>query len=565
MGCMASKLENEDAVTRCKDRRRHMKEAIYAHRHLVTAHSSYVCSLPVIGSALSAFAGDAVKEYFDKAASAGEKVSEMLETGRAQLTGTKSLCWTLEQLLAREEKLYQEVKAREGLNIEHEKKSAALQSQKYRGGGEEKLGKTKASIERLQSRIVVSSQAVSAASTFVIRQRDTDLVPQLVALCRGSMNMWKSLNGFPEVLNRSTSGESTSNLHPESIDHLQSALSNWHGSFCRRTKFEREFIHSLHAWFELPLLLNAELPHPTPVSSDKVGLFDKWKIFHDSHLAKAASGAIKNFNCVVQGISRTQTEQLKKSKKIEKKSKEIEEKSKEIEKKSLAPSSIKKQHYHLESRAGNDSRPDDCGHAQDRLSKEKSKLAVCQREVKKEMLRHTKEKEETRTTALNDILKGLETVLQTLSNNFYGSIVEALETVCKQCNNAEGVPEESGRDVEAQEGGGAGEGGGESENNNAEGVPEESGIGDVEAHEGGGDESDNNYAEGSQRRVEEEMLRHTKEEEEEEEEETRARLTTMMASFQRIVEEEMLRHPEPVAAAAAVIPSFSVMNECMAF
>lgn len=28
---------------------------------------------------------EAIKEYFDKAASAGEKVSEMLETGRAQL------------------------------------------------------------------------------------------------------------------------------------------------------------------------------------------------------------------------------------------------------------------------------------------------------------------------------------------------------------------------------------------------------------------------------------------------------------------------------------------------
>ncbi|KAI3863045.1 hypothetical protein MKX03_037551, partial [Papaver bracteatum] len=61
----------------------------------------------------------------------------------------KSHFSTLEQLLAWEKKLYQEVKAREGANIEHEKKLYALQSSEYMGGGEAKLDKTKASIKKL--------------------------------------------------------------------------------------------------------------------------------------------------------------------------------------------------------------------------------------------------------------------------------------------------------------------------------------------------------------------------------------------------------------------------------
>lgn len=56
MGCTASKLENEDTVRRCKDRRRLMKEAVYARHHLAAAHSDYCRSLRLTGTALSTFA-----------------------------------------------------------------------------------------------------------------------------------------------------------------------------------------------------------------------------------------------------------------------------------------------------------------------------------------------------------------------------------------------------------------------------------------------------------------------------------------------------------------------------
>ncbi|MBA0679470.1 hypothetical protein Goari_011234, partial [Gossypium aridum] len=173
---------------------------------------------------------DAIKENFDKAAAAGDQVSEMLEISRAQLDksfrqlkktvyhsssifsnlssswtskpplavkyrldatalnepgGSKSLCSTLDRLLAWEKKLYEDVKAREGVKIEHEKKLSALQNQEYKGEDEAKINKTKASITRLQSLIIVTSQAVSTTSIAIIGLRDSNLVPQLVEICHG--------------------------------------------------------------------------------------------------------------------------------------------------------------------------------------------------------------------------------------------------------------------------------------------------------------------------------------------------------------------------------------------
>ena len=75
--------------------------------------------------------------------------------------------------------------AREGVKIEHEKKLSSLQSQEYKGEDESKLDKTKAAITRLQSLIIVTSQAVNTTSTAIVGLRDSDLIPQLVELCHG--------------------------------------------------------------------------------------------------------------------------------------------------------------------------------------------------------------------------------------------------------------------------------------------------------------------------------------------------------------------------------------------
>ncbi|XP_058728975.1 nitrate regulatory gene2 protein-like [Vicia villosa] len=56
MGCYQSKMENEEAITRCKDRHYFMKQAVSSRNNFAAAHSSYAASLKNAGAALIDFA-----------------------------------------------------------------------------------------------------------------------------------------------------------------------------------------------------------------------------------------------------------------------------------------------------------------------------------------------------------------------------------------------------------------------------------------------------------------------------------------------------------------------------
>uniref|UniRef100_A0A9I9DPX6 DUF632 domain-containing protein n=1 Tax=Cucumis melo TaxID=3656 RepID=A0A9I9DPX6_CUCME len=70
-------------------------------------------------------------------------------------------------------------------NLLHPSHSLPIKSQEYKGEDESKLDKTKAAITRLQSLIIVTSQAVNTTSTAIVGLRNSDLIPQLVELCHG--------------------------------------------------------------------------------------------------------------------------------------------------------------------------------------------------------------------------------------------------------------------------------------------------------------------------------------------------------------------------------------------
>ncbi|GLT51561.1 hypothetical protein SLA2020_249630 [Shorea laevis] len=427
---------------------------------------------------------DAIKENFDKAAAAGDQVSEMLEIGRAQFDrsfrqlkktvyhssgvlsnlssrwtskpplavkygldtaavdeprGSKSLCSTLYELLAWENKHCGEVMAREVAKIEHEKKLLALQSQEYKGGNETKLDKTKASIKRLHSLITVNSQAVSTTSTSIIVLRDSDLVPQLVELCHGFLYMWRSMRQYHEVQNHivqqvsgpvniCVNGDSTSELRRRATHDLESVVAAWHSSFCRLIKFQRDFIRSLHGWFELTLI---------PVSNDNVdgngqpstvsAFINQWKLALDQVPDTVASEAIKSFIKAVHDISVKQTEEHR----IKKRTETL---SKEFKKKASALRSIERKFYHPYPMVGTSvpaTGPDNAQvlDAQDPLADKKSELADCQRRMGDKKLRLSKAVEVTRAVTLNNLRTGLSRVFQELTSVCI-SFTEALDTVC---------------------------------------------------------------------------------------------------------------------------------------
>ncbi|XP_010692050.2 nitrate regulatory gene2 protein [Beta vulgaris subsp. vulgaris] len=426
---------------------------------------------------------NSLRDYFDKAAAAGDQVSEMLETGRAQLDrsfrqlkktvyhssgvlsslssswtskpplavkyrldtstlettgGSQSLCSTLERLLAWEKKLYEEVKAREGVKIEHEKKLATLQSQEYKGD-EIKLDKTKTSIKKLQSLIIVTSQAVNTTSSAIVGLRDSDLIPQLVELCHGMMYMWRLMNQFHEVqnhivqqvrglINRLVKGDSTSELHRQATRDLESAVSAWHSSFCRLIRYQRDFIRSLHGWFKLTLLpVEKESTNMMPESSDAYPFFDEWKNALDRLPDTVTSEAIKSFVNVVHVISLKQTEEFK----IQKRTETI---SKELEKKASGVRVLEKKYYNSYSMVGlgyPDAGPENGQvlDARDPLAEKKAELQACQRRVEDEMMKHSKAVEVTRAMTLNNIQTGLPGVFQALTS-FSLLFMEGLEAVC---------------------------------------------------------------------------------------------------------------------------------------
>ncbi|XP_057464411.1 nitrate regulatory gene2 protein-like [Actinidia eriantha] len=56
MGCTQSKIENEETVARCKERKRYMKDAVVARNAFAAAHAAYAVSLKNAGAALSDYA-----------------------------------------------------------------------------------------------------------------------------------------------------------------------------------------------------------------------------------------------------------------------------------------------------------------------------------------------------------------------------------------------------------------------------------------------------------------------------------------------------------------------------
>ncbi|KAL5232452.1 hypothetical protein ABZP36_031228 [Zizania latifolia] len=77
MGCAQSRIENEEAVARCKERRQWMKSAVTARNAFAAAHSAYAMSLRDTGAALSEFAhGEGVPPPPPAAAGAAEATAQ---------------------------------------------------------------------------------------------------------------------------------------------------------------------------------------------------------------------------------------------------------------------------------------------------------------------------------------------------------------------------------------------------------------------------------------------------------------------------------------------------------
>lgn len=269
----------------------------------------------------------------------GEITTPNMGNGCAGNSG--SHCSTVEKLYAWEKKLYQEVKNAEAIRTEHEKKLEQLRKLELKRADYVKTEKTKKEVEKLESQMMVASQAIETTSAEIVKLRETELYPQLLELVKGLMCMWRSMYESHQVqthiveqlkyLNIIPSAEPTSEIHRQSTLQLELEVQQWHASFCNLVKAQRDYVQSLTAWLRLCLLQISGTPLLRTGQDSRIySLCEEWNLAVDRIPDRVASEGIKSFLTVVQAIVVQQAEEHKQKKKADSASKELEKRATQL-------------------------------------------------------------------------------------------------------------------------------------------------------------------------------------------------------------------------------------------
>ncbi|KAL7615434.1 protein ALTERED PHOSPHATE STARVATION RESPONSE 1 [Lactuca sativa] len=252
-----------------------------------------------------------------------------------------SHCSTVERLYAWEKKLCQEVKSVESLKMEHSKRAEQLRKMEIKRADYMKTEKAKKEVEKLESRMMVSSQSIESTSDEIVKLREEELYPQLVELVKGLMGMWRSLYESHQVqmhivqqlkyLHIIPSTDPTSEIHRQAVLQLELEVQQWHISFCNLIKSQRDYVHSLTGWLRLSLFQFGKTPlTQTKQDSAIYTLCEEWHLVVDNAPDKVASEGIKALLTAIHAIVVQQAEEQKQKKRSESSFKELEKKMGEL-------------------------------------------------------------------------------------------------------------------------------------------------------------------------------------------------------------------------------------------
>ncbi|CAM6037409.1 unnamed protein product [Sphagnum compactum] len=256
---------------------------------------------------------------------------------------------TLERLYAWEKKLYLEVKGAEHLRAELEKKYFLYRNQDAKGEDQVAIDKTQAHIKTLQTRMLVSIQAVDGAATEIQQLRDDELYPHLLDLLEGMMVMWKDMALTHQAqmkavedlkrLGNSAASEPTTSFHRHSTIQLEAALNKWTMTLEKVVSTQRDYMKNLTGWLWISLMqfpdnmdrTGLRSPSCSPGSPlQSVGaspiydLCQQWQASLDQLPDRVALEAIAGFSAVVREMLRLQWEELKIKKRVETFARELE-------------------------------------------------------------------------------------------------------------------------------------------------------------------------------------------------------------------------------------------------
>lgn len=78
------------------------------------------------------------------------------------------------------------------IKMEHEKKAAQLRKLEMKRADYVKTEKTKKEVEKLESQMMVASQAIDTTSAEIIKLREIELYPQLIDLVKGLVSSFSN-------------------------------------------------------------------------------------------------------------------------------------------------------------------------------------------------------------------------------------------------------------------------------------------------------------------------------------------------------------------------------------
>nr|XP_043614650.1 protein ALTERED PHOSPHATE STARVATION RESPONSE 1-like [Erigeron canadensis] len=347
-----------------------------------------------------------------------------------------SHCSTVERLYEWERKLYEEIKNAESLKIEHERKTEQLRKLELKRGDYVKTEKAKKEVEKLESRITVSAQAIESISQEIIKLRESELYPQLVELVKGLMCMWRSLYESHQVQTHivqqlkyinaaGPSTEATTEIHRQSTLQLELELQQWHLSFCNLVKSQRDYIQSLTGWLRLSLFQFSKNPSSQNKQDSAIyTLCEEWQLAIDNAPDKVASEGIKALLTVVHAIVVQQSDEQKQKRKSDSIFKELEKKMIELRA--------------LESKYGPGVYSGPLSKKTDKVSDKRAKVEALRARAEEEKAKYEKSIGVTRAMTLNNLQMGLPHVFQAVTG-FSNVWTHAFESVCNQAKILEEV------------------------------------------------------------------------------------------------------------------------------
>ncbi|CAN6279404.1 unnamed protein product [Urochloa humidicola] len=419
-----------------------------------------------------------LEEYFMKASAAGDALSNLLEASTTELNGGShsflgALCClsapavdridsvggrqrhssTLQQLLAWEKKLYKDVKARERLQVRHDKKLGALRDQEYSRKIGVDIQKLKSAWDRARAQLDAASLSVGASASAIAELRDTHLARHLLALYHSALDTWRAMRRHHEAqaaiaqqlrgLSSRTSMDPTTEIHHKATRALESAMAAWCAAMAAVAKHHRDYVHAVAGWLRLTLAPvtgggaeTAEEASPSPVAAELAAFADRWgKELNGVHCVEVLR-SIKAFAAAARAVHALQGDELRAARRVRGRTRELDRKSRmlrQVEKSyydSYMPGGMMMSSLWQWGRPMWREEQLQARDARDEVAQRRDEIAACRKKVEDEMRRHAKAIDVTRTATVTCVQEKLPGVFQAMVA-FSASLADSLEAVCR--------------------------------------------------------------------------------------------------------------------------------------